>query len=679
MTTSAPPRWLPVKPASIPRELVEAVAWYPAIIRPKVGKPGRWDKIPGDPATGQPATWSDPATRLTFDAAFMAYQRDERFDGIGYMMHGDGLIGIDLDHCVAHDGSIAPWALEIVHQFAGAHWERSISGTGLRGFCRGSLPDGVDGRRSKIEGCSVEIYSDLRFLVVTGHARPPIAGLPTLQAAVDAFYARITAGRTAGATGKAVATGMTGRLPDLPPDDLEILGAVMGSTRAARMAEIWARDDLHAAGASEDDGRLACEIAYQIISRGQTLSGLMALADDDRQDMLDTIATTVERIMRAGPYRSKWDEPRRGVTWLAQDCANAVQATYDRLKAYREKHPDFTVDDQADETPAPANETPEQEVIRLQRELAAEKRAHAQTRAVNAVQMTRIRSLVAELEQERALRARDRRVTLADQRLQRVSNYSSTQKDIIKATARLAPALANTHQTDAPIITREMLAEATGGKAGTVGENAKVFDLEGSPIRRVTKSYGAKSLTHFELTTHDPAEIIEKMAEIGEQLERRPAPRVRPTCPTCPEGTGTIVSIVCEGCGGLLEERRCSSQAPQRAEKPHVADDGPPPPTVDDYVTPGAAKPHVAGAPETDELAARRAQAAQAIPLGRQPDKWKRPERPKDDPGDDAGTCKVHHRVLSYAEFEDGGCSWCVTEAAAAEALPLLAGAGGES
>ena len=89
------------------------------------------------------------------------------------MMHGDGIIGIDLDDCVAPDGTIAAWALEIVQQFAGAYWERSISGTGLRGFCRGVLPDGVDGRRSKIEGCSVELYSGERFLVVTGQEVRP--------------------------------------------------------------------------------------------------------------------------------------------------------------------------------------------------------------------------------------------------------------------------------------------------------------------------------------------------------------------------------------------------------------------------------------------------------------------------------------------------------------------------
>ena len=125
--------------------------------------------------------------------------------------------------------------------------------------------------------------------------------LPTLQPAVDALYARINVGRAAGSKGKAVATGMTGRLPDLSPDDLDILGAVMGGTKGAAMTEIWSRDDLHATGASEDDARLECEIAYQIISRGQTLGGLIALGDDDRQATLDTIATAAERIMRGRP------------------------------------------------------------------------------------------------------------------------------------------------------------------------------------------------------------------------------------------------------------------------------------------------------------------------------------------------------------------------------------------
>jgi putative DNA primase/helicase len=171
MTTTTP-TWLPVIVENFPTDLTSLRAWYPALIRPKRGKVGQWDKIPADPETAAPAKWSDPSTRCTFSDAYMAYQRDPRFHGIGFMMHVEsGLIGIDLDKSVSPDGSIAPWALEIVHRFDGAYWERSVSGTGLRGFCRGALP--VGGCRSKIEGCSVELYADERFLVVTGQVVRP--------------------------------------------------------------------------------------------------------------------------------------------------------------------------------------------------------------------------------------------------------------------------------------------------------------------------------------------------------------------------------------------------------------------------------------------------------------------------------------------------------------------------
>jgi len=169
---AAPPTWLPVVMENIPSDLTGLRAWYPALIRPKKNKVGTWDKIPADPETAAPAKWSDPATRCTFSDAYMAYQRDPRFHGIGFMMHEEaGLIGIDLDKCISPDDSIAPWALEIVHQFEDAYWERSVSGTGLRGFCRGTLPQG--GARSKIEGCSVELDADERFLIVTGQLVQP--------------------------------------------------------------------------------------------------------------------------------------------------------------------------------------------------------------------------------------------------------------------------------------------------------------------------------------------------------------------------------------------------------------------------------------------------------------------------------------------------------------------------
>jgi hypothetical protein len=58
--------------------------------------------------------------------------------------------------------------------------------------------------------------------------------------------------------------------------------------------------------------------------------------------------------------------------------------------------------------------------------------------------------------------------------------------------------------------------------------------------------------------------------------------------------------------------------------------------------------------------------------MNRDVDRWKRP--PPQPDLDEAGVCKVHHRALTYDEYEDGGCTWCATAAAAAESLPLLAG-----
>src|SRR5438105_978648 len=80
--------------------------------------------------------------------------------------------------------------------------------------------------------------------------------LPRLQDAVEALYRRITDGRVR-ALGKAVATGLTGRTNDLTPDELSIIEAIMSGRYSARMMDIWARDDLDAAGVSEEDWALA--------------------------------------------------------------------------------------------------------------------------------------------------------------------------------------------------------------------------------------------------------------------------------------------------------------------------------------------------------------------------------------------------------------------------------------
>ncbi len=73
-----------------------------------------------------------------------------------------GLVGIDLDNCISEDGTIEPWAQELVAR-ANSYAELSPSGRGIRIFVFGS----VDRDQAK----PIEIYGghSPRYLTITGH------------------------------------------------------------------------------------------------------------------------------------------------------------------------------------------------------------------------------------------------------------------------------------------------------------------------------------------------------------------------------------------------------------------------------------------------------------------------------------------------------------------------------
>jgi len=150
--------------------------------------------------------------------------------------------------------------------------------------------------------------------------------LSSPQDAVEGLFALLSAPSGARSSGKAISTGLTGRVETLTDSKMMLLAAALSSKYSEALNQIWQRTDTDATKVSEEDWALANELAYQAIRAG--LEG-------------DEVARTVERVMRKGPYRSKWDEPRNGVTWLAQDVANALQTVKDRLKRYKEKFPDL--------------------------------------------------------------------------------------------------------------------------------------------------------------------------------------------------------------------------------------------------------------------------------------------------------------------------------------------------
>lgn len=143
---------------NIPQELRALPRW--------VGWRGQ--KIPVNATTGGNASSIGPTTWSTFEQAQAAYvQHANEWGGVGFVLNGDGVAGVDIDHCVT-DGTPDPAALALLDQLGAGYVEVSPSGTGLRAF--GYAPPLDSGCKGTHNGLRVELYTSGRYLTVTGHA-----------------------------------------------------------------------------------------------------------------------------------------------------------------------------------------------------------------------------------------------------------------------------------------------------------------------------------------------------------------------------------------------------------------------------------------------------------------------------------------------------------------------------
>ena len=110
---------------------------------------------------GQAASSTNPATWSAYQAA----AESPIGDGLGFVLNGDGIVCIDLDHCF--DGKPNAEAQAIIDSLPETYVELSPSGTGLHIWGYAALEKG---RRFTRNGQSVEIYPNGRYLTVTGRA-----------------------------------------------------------------------------------------------------------------------------------------------------------------------------------------------------------------------------------------------------------------------------------------------------------------------------------------------------------------------------------------------------------------------------------------------------------------------------------------------------------------------------
>lgn len=163
--------WLDVKADEIPSEL-RARPWVIWRAEPRGDdKPAKVPYIVAEPT--RRASSTDPATWATFSDAIDAYSalvgrpdpRRGPVVGVGVVLELDaGITCIDLDRVIDPTGQLDTRAVTLVER-CDSWTEVSPSGTGLHVFVLGGVP-------RALKGDQIEVYSDARYIAVTGHRWP---------------------------------------------------------------------------------------------------------------------------------------------------------------------------------------------------------------------------------------------------------------------------------------------------------------------------------------------------------------------------------------------------------------------------------------------------------------------------------------------------------------------------
>lgn len=152
---------------SIPIELQENARWC---VWKYEERGGQKTKVPYNPRTLERAQSNVPETFGSWGEAQDA-RCDGSVDGLG-MRIGDGYSAIDIDHCIAEDGTISDIAMDICCTMM-SYAEKSPSGTGVRViFKSNGYEYDKDRYYIKNSGNGLEVYTDgttNRFVTMTGN------------------------------------------------------------------------------------------------------------------------------------------------------------------------------------------------------------------------------------------------------------------------------------------------------------------------------------------------------------------------------------------------------------------------------------------------------------------------------------------------------------------------------
>lgn len=123
------------------------------------------DKAPMNAKTGYNASSTKPDTWATYAEAIAAKEH-YGWLGVGMVLHGDGVVGIDLDDCLkpVDDGYQRSKFARYIMELAQSYAEVSPSGEGIHIIGLGQLPTAI---KASVNGDAVEVYATGRYLTFT--------------------------------------------------------------------------------------------------------------------------------------------------------------------------------------------------------------------------------------------------------------------------------------------------------------------------------------------------------------------------------------------------------------------------------------------------------------------------------------------------------------------------------
>jgi predicted P-loop ATPase len=288
--------------AAIPEKLRKLSNWVLWRREKRFKKDGSWEwtKTPYQVRAEKngkhrKARSNDPSTWATYEEALAAFESGA-FDGLGFCL-SDLFIAVDLDGCILPDGTIEPWAQQIMDELTS--YAESSPNNGIHIIVKGQLPEGrrqCDFKDRPHHGVALYEAGGPRYVTMTGNLIGGVTTITERTQELGRIHARYFPPEPPKTKAKAKAS-TNGYLADD-----ELIERALRANDGGKFQRLWSgRWEGDYASQSEADLALCMKLAFWTGRDGARIDGLFresGLMRDkwDREDYRErTIAAAIER------------------------------------------------------------------------------------------------------------------------------------------------------------------------------------------------------------------------------------------------------------------------------------------------------------------------------------------------------------------------------------------------